>query len=74
MDEKDTLYTFNELQTALHFLLWIWRNEISILQQAPSINFITATQLPAPSSDQHPISHNTLKQDIFTLESPKHTK
>lgn len=32
MDEKDTLYTFNELQTALHFLLWIWRNEISILQ------------------------------------------
>lgn len=34
MDEKDTLYTFNELQTALHFLLWIWRNENSILQQA----------------------------------------
>ena len=34
MDEKDTLYTFNELQTALHFLLWIRRNEIFIFQQA----------------------------------------
>lgn len=34
MDDKKTLYTFNELQTALHFLLWIWHNEISLLQKA----------------------------------------
>lgn len=59
MDEKDTLCTFNELQTALHFLLWIWRNEISILQQA--LQLISkqqhSWQLPLLTNTQFLITH-----------------